>query len=62
MPEQRTIASADVGDFHFELVKEDSRYKCLRSDVSDPGNTPEEVSDLSDIPSTVFSIFNKLMY
>lgn len=58
----QTVAQVDAGDFHFELKKEDGKYKCLRSDVSDPTQDPEEVTDLQDIPPTVFSIFNKLMY
>ncbi len=61
MAGSKTIASADAGDFHFELKKEGDKYHCLRSDVSNPTQA-EEVTDLQDIPQTVFTIFNKLMY
>ena len=58
----RPVAEADAGDFHFELYKSnDGKYRCLRSDVSDPMQNAEEVTDLQDIPSTVFNIFNELM-
>lgn len=58
----RPVAQATVGDFRFELHKgDDGKYKCLRSDVSDPVQNREEVTDLQDIPSTVFNIFNRLM-
>lgn len=56
------VARADAGDFHFELKKEDGKFKCLRTDVSDPARNSEEVTDMKDIPSTVFNIFNRLMY
>lgn len=62
MPEQ-TVAKADAGDYHFELKKgKDGKYKCVRSDVSDPTGSTEEVRDLQEIPPQVFSIFNRLMY
>ena len=60
---EKTVATADAGDYHFELKKSnDGKFKCLRSDVSDPMHQSEEVSDLQEIPSTVFNIFKGLMY
>lgn len=59
---ERLLAQADEGDYHFELKKEDGKYKCLRSDVSDPAYHPEEVTDLRDIPSKIFKIFNRFMH
>lgn len=59
---EQTVAKADAGDYHFELKKENGKFKCLRSDVSDPTGSTEEVRDLQEIPSQVFSIFNRLMY
>lgn len=58
----RPIAEVNAGDFHFELHKEDGKHRVLRSDISDPAHILEEVTDLQDIPPTVFNIFNELMY
>ena len=59
---EQTVAKVDSGDYHFELRKEDGKFKCLRSDVSDPNGNVEEVREIQEIPPQVFSIFNRLMY
>jgi len=60
----KTVASADAGDFHFELKKnDDGTFRYVRSDISDPARTPEELSNpKEEIPPQVFIIFNGLMY
>lgn len=59
----KKVAEEDAGDFHFELhQKEDGKYTCVRSDVSDPTRQSEELTEVRDIPPNVFSLFNKLMY
>ena len=59
----KPLAEVDAGDYHFALKKsDDGKYQCLRSDISDPMRNPEVVTDMQDIPPTVFSIFNGLMF
>lgn len=57
------IAQANVGDYHFELHKEEGgRHKVLRSDISDPARIPEEVAEVQELPPQIFSIFKNCMW
>lgn len=58
----KPVAEMNIGDYHFELHKEGDKFKCLRSDVSDPAAPTEELIDPNEIPPQVFSIFQGLMY
>ena len=56
------VAKADAGDYSFELhKKENGEFACFRSDVSDPTQNLEEVTDIQQIPPQVFSIFRNCM-